>query len=322
MVNALLAHGKYFLLLEAVKRYSITLETMVKNLFLLACTAVLLFSSCKKNGDCSYYSNANALTFEHDGETREYILYIPSSYDGTSELPIVFNFHGFGGLASEYMEYADMRPQAESDTFMLVYPQGSCLEGFSHWNASLPGGDNKSNADDLGFISVLIDQLASDYTVDLERVYACGYSNGGMFSYALACYESERIAAIGSISGAMLDLSSTCVPSHPAALINIHGTSDDVLPYDGGSDYNSVASAVDYWVNFNNTNTSPTQNSVNDNGMTIERYLYADGDSSVSVVHYKLIGGGHEWFDMDYEGSNTGQLVWDFMSQYDVNGLR
>jgi hypothetical protein len=32
-------------------------------------------------------------------------------------------------------------------------------------------------------------------------------------------------------------------------------------------------------------------------------------------------GGGHVWFDIDFGGGNTGQLIWDFASQYDINGL-
>jgi polyhydroxybutyrate depolymerase len=43
-----------------------------------------------------------------------------------------------------------MRSLAEADTFILIYPQGSCLDGLSHWNACPLGGDNKSDADDFG----------------------------------------------------------------------------------------------------------------------------------------------------------------------------
>ena len=291
---------------------------MTKNLFLIAITIPLLFSSCKKLGNCDDYTNDNAQTIEHDGLTREYIVYVPSTYDGNSTLPVVFNFHGYGGRASDHMADADMRPQAESDTFLLVYPQGACLDGFSHWNSGLSGSDNKSNIDDLGFIGVMIDQLILDYNIDEERIYACGYSNGGMMSYALACYLSERIAAIGSISGSMVDQTSSCVPSHPMPVIKLHGTSDDVLPYNGGSDYTSVQSTIDYWVNFNNTSTT----AVLETEGNIEHYVYANGDSSVSVEHYKYIGGGHVWFHNTYQGANASQLVWDFFSQYDINGLR
>ena len=179
---------------------------------------------------------------------------------------------------------------------------------------------NKSSADDFGFIEELINELSSSYNIDLERVYACGYSNGGMLAYGLACYKSNLIAAIGSVSGVMLD--TDCTPSHPIPVINIHGTADDVLPYNGSSVYNSVETAINYWVNFNNTNTNPTINSIDDNGTTIEHYEYSQGDNDVSVEHYKIVEGNHVWFNINYQGANTSELVWDFVSKYDINGLR
>ena len=185
---------------------------------------VPFFISCKKDDskDSSCFSNENALTLLHDNLEREYILYVPSTYNESLPMPLVFNFHGFGGVANDYMNYADMRDLSESEGFVLVYPQGTCLNGSSHWNPSLPSEDNKSNAYDFGFIEALINHLSSAYSIDSERVYACGYSNGAMFSYGLACYKSNLIAAIGAVSGTMVD--SDCTPEHSIPLINIHGT--------------------------------------------------------------------------------------------------
>lgn len=294
---------------------------MTNKIYLYAFTFLIIFSSCKKNNkNDSCAQNSNALTLTHNNEIREYVSYIPNSYDGTSAVPLVFNFHGFGGSASEYMNYADMRAIAESDTFILVYPQGSCLDGSSHWNASLPGGDNKSDADDFGFVEAMINQISLDYNVDSERVYACGYSNGGMFAYGLANYKSNLIAAVGSVSGTILDFDGST--SHPMPIIHLHGTSDGVIPYNGSGDYNSVQSVLDHWINFNNTVTSPIVNSESNGGMTIDHYLYDQGDSNVSVEHYKYIGGDHVWFSENYQGQNTAELIWNFVSKYDINGLR
>jgi polyhydroxybutyrate depolymerase len=281
---------------------------------------ITILSSCKKDDvkdnseEC--YSNTNAQTLVHDGLNREYVLYIPNSYDGTSAVPLLVNFHGFGGSASEFMSYADMRSLAESDTFILVYPQGSCLDGSSHWNACPLGGDNKSNSDDFGFVESMINEISSQYNVDMERIYAAGYSNGGMMAYGLANYKSDLIAAVASVSGAMLD----CVgsTSHPMPVVHLHGTADGVLPYNGSSDWNSAQSTLVHWINFNNTDLTPTVTSDNN----IEHYVYGQGDSLVSVEHYKYIGGGHVWFSTTFQGQNTSELVWNFVSRYDINGLR
>ena len=64
----------------------------------------------------------------YDGLNREYLIYIPNNYNQSEELPLLFNFHGFGGSVSYYMSYVDMRPLAESNNFILVYPQEVSLE--------------------------------------------------------------------------------------------------------------------------------------------------------------------------------------------------
>ena len=295
---------------------------MTRIFFFFLFTLSFLLIVCNRNdgSDTIINSEQNIRTLVHDGEVREYILYIPNSYDGTSEVPLLFNFHGFDGDMSKYISYADMRSLADSENYILVYPQGTLIEGFSHWNAALDSPDNKSDADDLGFTAALISKLSSEYMIDLERIYTCGYSNGAMFSYALACYKSDLIAAMGSVSGAMLD--TNCTSSHPMPVIIIHGTSDDVLPYKGSSEYNSIETVLNFWRNFNNTSATPILNRVDDNGTTIEHYQYNQSDNDISVEHYKIIGGGHEWFDMNYQGSNTSELVWNFVSRYDLNGMR
>lgn len=296
----------------------------MKRIILFFIILITIFYSCEKievlDKSESCYSNSNAQTIFHNGINREYVLYVPNSYDGKSAVPLLFNFHGFGGSASEFLNYADMRAEAESDTFILAYPQGSCLDGSSHWNACPTGEDNKSNVDDFGFVKSMIHEISSQYNVDMERIYAAGYSNGGMMAYGLANYNSELFAAVASVSGAMLD----CIgpTSHPMPVLDLHGTSDEVLPYNGNSDWSSTQNTLDHWVNFNNTNTTPTVNSENSGGITIEHYVYNQGDSLTSVEHYKYIGGDHDWFNQTYQAQNTSELVWNFVSRYDINGLR
>ena len=299
----------------------------MKKILLCFSLLILVISSCKNdNGKGDDYNsdecylNTNAQTLVHDGINREYILYVPNSYDGTSSVPLLLNFHGFGGSASEFINDADIRAEAEANTFILVYPQGSCLDGVPHWNPCPIDADNKSSADDLGFVEALVDEISSQYTIDLERIYAAGYSNGGMMAYGLANYKSDLIAAVASVSGSMLDcLGDT---SHPMPVLHLHGTSDGVIAYEGSNDYNPVQSTLDYWTNFNNTVSIPTINEDSSGGMTIEHYVYGQGDNSVSVEHYKYVGGDHVWFNATYQGSNASKLVWNFMSKYDINGLR
>ncbi len=289
---------------------------------IILCYVFIVLACTKYNdkNDAVCYSNSNTEIIFHDGIDREYYLYIPDSYNGTTAVPIVFNFHGYGGNVEEFMEYADLRSVAETNTFIVVYPQGSCLEGSSHWNPCPNGPDNKSEADDFGFVEAMINQISSEYNIDLDRVYAGGYSNGGMMAYGLANYKSDLIAAVASVSGTMLNCTGST--NHPMPVVHLHGTSDDVVSYNGSTDWNSVQNTLDYWINFNSTTTTPTVNSENSGGITIEHYIYDQGENSVTVEHYKYIGGEHVWFNETYQGKSTSELIWNFMSRYDLNGLR
>ena len=298
-------------------------QNPMKKSILLFAFLLTILNSCEREDNKNpeeCYSNTNAQTIVHDGLNREYVLYIPDSYDGTSAVPLMLNFHGYSQSASDYIIEADMRPLAESDTLIIVYPQGSCLDGLSQWNPCPIGGDNKSDADDFGFVEVLIEEISSQYNVDIERIYAVGYSNGGMMAYGLANYKSDLIAAVASVSGAMLD----CIgnTSHPMPVLHLHGTDDYVLPYNGGKGVNSVQNTLDHWIDFNNTTTNPIISTEDSGGMVIEHYVYDQGDNSVSVEHYKYIGGKHVWDIGTFQGQNTSQLVWNFVSRYDINGKR
>lgn len=306
---------------------------MKKNFTLIKCCFLSLFISstaCKtESSNLDIFNktedkdsktwNPEVETFVHDEIEREYFLYVPSGYDETITFPLMFNFHGFGGEAAQYMSYADMRSLADAENFILVYPQGTLTSGSPHWNPSLPSSDNKSDADDLGFIEALISELSSHYNIDLRRVYACGFSNGGMMAYGLAQHKSELIAGIASVSGVMLE--SDVNPNRPMPIFIIHGTLDGVLPYNGNNYYNSIQSTLDFWKDLNNINTDAREDSEISNGTTIEYYLFNSGDQGVSVEHYKVIGGEHVWFDIQYQGKDTATLIWDFLSKFDINGL-
>ena len=280
----------------------------------------LLLQSCSSDNpiDPISLTGYSSESLVHDGLQRQYLIYLPSSYQENTSYPLVINFHGFGGQINEYASYADMRSLADSENFILVYPQGANLNGSPHWNAALLGGDNKSDIDDLGFIESLILKLSSQNLIDLDRVYMVGYSNGGMMSYAMACHKSNLVAAIASVSGTMLYISN-CEPSRSMPLLNIHGTDDPTLPYNGNNYYNSVDDALNFWNTNNNSDPSPNVRILNTNLNNIQFFGFINNDN-ISVDHYKIINGGHVWFNLNINGKNTSELVWDFFSKFDING--
>ena len=276
------------------------------------------------------YSNAQQTLNEsmlHDGVTREYIVYVPAVYNGSSSVPLLFNFHGYGMSANNQMSYGNMRAVADTAGFILVYPQGTLFWGSPHWNVG--SWTLGSTADDIGFTEAMIDTLAANYNIDLNRVYSCGYSNGGYFSFVLACQLSAEIAAIGSVGGTMsTETYNSCNPSHPTPVVTIHGTDDATVSYSGGNPNNSesLSDVNTYWANYNNTIVPPVVSTLPNinttDGSTAEHSLFDNGDNCTSVEHYKVIGGDHDWpgswGNMDI---NADAVIWSFVSKYDLNGL-
>lgn len=284
--------------------------TIKKNLSLLVFIVFLTVSQAQ-----GYISQ----TIQHDGLTREYSIYIPASYDGTTNFPLLFNFHGGDDVITNWQTTADMRPIADTANFILVYPQArpDPSDGNSlNWLPKTPG-----TFDDVPFISKLIDTIASNYQIDQNRIYACGYSLGGDMSFELGCKLSNRIAAIAPVARTMQDNpNSFCSPVHPTGVLTILGTDDFISPYGGYPGYYlSAAATHSYWATHNNCNASATMSTVSP---SIERYTWSTASGCDYVEELKVIGGGHDWpgsfGNMTIDASEE---IWQFVSRYDINGL-
>lgn len=267
-------------------------------------------------------------TISSGGILRDYRLYIPAIYNPANPVPLVFNLHGYtsNNVAQEF--YGDFRPIADTANFIIVHPNGT-KDGFGNrfWNTF-----DGSTVDDVGFISNLIDSIKANYSIDENRIYSTGMSNGGFMSYELACQLSERITAIASVTGSMLlSHKNLCNAIHPTPVMEIHGTADATVPYNGTSSFIHIDSLVKFWVQFNNCSTTPIFTSVpdidNTDNCTAENYLFNGGNQNSEVELYKIIGGEHTWpgssfnttvTNMDFSAS---EKIWQFFSQYKLNEL-
>jgi len=263
------------------------------------------------------------------GIDREYIIHIPDMYNGATPVPILFNFHGYTMTASNEMTYADFRSLADTAGFILVCPQGTLFKGNTHWNVG--GWTNGSTSNDIGFVQAMIDEISANYNVDSERIYATGFSNGGFFSLLLACQLSNKIAAVASVGGSMTpETFLGCNAQHPTPVLFIHGTADGEVPYNGISWSEPLSTAISYWVSTNKCNPSVTVTTLPDlnstDGSTVEYHVYEYGDNGVHVEQYKIINGNHNWPGTSDKKSHANQdinasvKIWQFLSQYDING--
>ena len=268
-------------------------------------------------------------SINHGGITRDYILYVPNSYVTGNQVPLVFNFHGYTSNATQQMWYGDFRAIADTAGFIIVHPEGTLdNSGVTHWNVGWGG----STVNDINFTSTLIDSIASEYSINLDRVYSTGMSNGGFMSYQLACELSDRIAAIASVTGSMnLGWFNSCNPSHPMPVMEIHGTLDPTVSYNASSFTESIPNIMDFWENFNNCNsTAIVTNVPNTNtadGCTAEHQIWENGSNGVAVEHYKIIDGEHSWpgalfpNGITNQDINAAEKIWEFFNNYDINGL-
>lgn len=270
-------------------------------------------------------------SIQSGGLTRDYRLYRPAAYTGNTPVPLIINMHGYTSNSLEQEFYGDFRTIADTANFLVVHPNGTLdNQGNRFWNTFGTG----STVDDVAFISDLIDALQATYNIDPQRIYSTGMSNGGFMSYTLACELNDRIAAIASVTGSMIASNlAACNPQRPVPVMEIHGTADNTVPYNGSilSGFVAIPTLVDAWVGFNNCDPTPVLTNVpNTNtgdGCTAERYVYNDGDAGSTVEHYKIIGGGHTWpgtafvIGVTNQDFRASQEIWRFFSQYRLDEL-
>ncbi|MBL0007562.1 MAG: T9SS type A sorting domain-containing protein [Saprospiraceae bacterium] len=287
----------------------------------------LLFSLCLPLLSIGQQTIDGSITFA--GIQRDYILYVPEIYTPGEAVPLILNFHGYTSNAFEQLNYGDFRPIADTAGFIVVHPMGTVdLLGNTHWNV----GWGTSSVDDLGFTAALIDSLSAEFSINQDRIYSTGMSNGGFMSYHLACELSERIAAIASVTGTMnVNQPATCSPGHPMPVMEIHGTADATVPYTGNFLFGTTPAAVAYWVTYNNCESTPSITAIPDtdggDGCTAEHQVYTGGNNGSTVEHFKIINGEHTWPGSAFGGVGTNQdidacnEIWRFFSKYDIHGL-
>lgn len=243
-------------------------------------------------GACPVKAQSYSFTFQN--MVRDYIVHLPSGYDPAVKYPLVLNLHGYGSYALQQRAYSRMDDVADTAKFIVVYPNGVS----NAWNVGWWGAYN-GGIDDVGFLSALIDTVSKKYTVDAQRVYSCGMSNGGFMSYRLACELNKKIAAIASVTGSMSDSTLFyCTSPRPVPVLEIHGTADNTVPFNGSQGMIAIDEVIDYWKRKNETTTSvitPLPDIYTADNSTATRYHYGNGYEGAEVVLLKIQNGGHSW---------------------------
>ncbi len=271
-------------------------------------------------------------TFEHDGIEREYFLFLPTGYDESQSLPVIFNMHGITSDFGEQYTYTSFfggfNELANANNFILCFPNGTKIPdetGFE-WNVGF--SFSNSTADDVGFIDQLIDTLHSNYNINLDRVYATGMSNGGYMALKLACDLTHRFQAVASVTGTMVpEEMAICNPSNTIPVLQIHNTADLVVGYDGFDFGVSIDELLEKWRNENYCDASVVDSLTlpdtdpND-GSTVDKFTWNDCQGNRQVVHFRVNGGAHTWpgagliFDDTNQDISASEEIWKFFDQF------
>ena len=285
-------------------------------------------SRITKPGDYSF-------SVEHSGLTRMYRVHVPASYDEARPTPLLVALHGGGGS----MDYQadDTRygliTKSEQAGFIAVFPNGfSKLKSgkFATWNAGeCCGAARDQNVDDVGFIRRIIANLTRQMSIDRQRIYATGMSNGALMSYRLACEMSDVFKAIAPVAGT--DNTRSCTPKQPVAVLHIHAKNDTHVLYGGGAgsplkdkasvtEFRSVPDTVAKWVKLDGCSATPRR-VLDKPGAYCEVYAPCQGQAEVQLCVTET--GEHSWpgghksrGEAPSQAISANDVMWDFFARH------
>lgn len=274
---------------------------------------------------------------------REYLIYIPPSCKTNRGCPVVLIFHGGGGSAKGILEETGWAEIADTEGFIAVFPEGtppepakpaSFLKNPQTWN---DGSDRtslsavKQNAPDVAFVSAILADLKTKYSVDETRIYATGFSNGASMTFRIARELSQEIAAIAPVSGA--DWLPDAIPARPVPILYITGTADPLNPIEGGEIHLGqrslgvkppIQETIDRWLKIHGytNNSAVIYQDESTTGIAF------GPEDSPGVVLYTIEGHGHHWpggnsaLPKSIAGPNTAainatDIIWEFFKLYE-----
>lgn len=266
---------------------------------------------------------AETIRLEVGEEQRVYDVYVPESADGP--MPVVLSYHGFTQSSEAQAELSRLESAAETDGFIAVFPQGSQPDDGAPPYFNIETIDEPALAEDVEFTEAVLDEIEAEHCVDRSRIYAMGWSNGGMFASTLACQLSDRIAAVAPVAGVLMldDCGERSVP-----ILITHGTADPLVPFDGddpdhlrnaavmlganeieaemfgGADLDVLA-YVDMWVAHNGCDLEPATEEV---ASEVTVFEYGSCESGADVVFQVVDGGGHAWPGTAFDEGRTANL--------------
>ncbi|KQW42210.1 MULTISPECIES: PHB depolymerase family esterase [unclassified Roseateles] len=240
------------------------------------------------------------------GRTRTYRLFVPPAVAGRAQLPLVFDLHGSGGNAVGQAKTSGFEALAAREGFAVASLQAED----SRWNVPVTNG----RADDVQYVSDVIDHIASRSCIDPARIYATGFSGGGRMSSLLGCRLNHRIASIAPVGG--LRWMGPC-PGRSVPVLSVHGLADMTNPYEGRGDrggewVESVPEALAGWATHNRCQPKLAQEDP-PGPLHTARYTGCAGGAEVRLL--RIDGMGHIWPRTEIDATDT---IWQFFKAHSL----
>jgi polyhydroxybutyrate depolymerase len=242
------------------------------------------------------------------GRERSYRLFVPSSYDGRKPLPLVLDLHGSGGDAAGQAGTSRFEALAASENFLVATLQA---DQEHRWNVPVKEG----RADDVRYVSDVIDHVAARACADRARVYATGFSGGARMSSLLACKLGDRIAAIAPMAG--LRFPGDC-GARPVPVLTLHGLADPQNTYDGhrpernGEWDESVPDALAGWAKHNGCKGDAI---LEDPPGPLSTIRYEGCKDGAEVRLIRIDGLKHQWAREPIDATST---MWEFFARHSL----
>ncbi len=229
---------------------------------------------------------------------RAYCVHVPAA--PRSGLPIVLLLHGYTSNGEAQALYFDLDSAVERRGFILVKPNGTLdPAGRRYWNAGRHASPNAP--DDVAYLTAVLKDVVTAFGADANRIFVVGHSNGAFMANRMACERSDRIAAIVSLAGAVDP--TDCHPTQPVSVLTVHGTTDPLVQYGGGSSgflgtYGSAEATLAFWAKADGctgakTLGKPLHLTCNSPTAETSDVSYAGCPSGIGVEHWKVAGVGH-----------------------------
>ncbi|MFZ5895425.1 MAG: alpha/beta hydrolase family esterase [Myxococcota bacterium] len=235
-------------------------------------------------------------TISVGGKSRSYVLHVPSGYTGKQAVPLIIDFHPLGGSGPSEQSGSPYPKVVDAENVVMAFPTGLAGPSGNAWNV---GPCCVDNVDDVEFARALVTELKTLACVDPKRVYAVGFSMGGGMSHYLACHAADVFAAVAPAAFDLLQENAPgCKPSRPITVISFRGTSDGVVPYNGGASnvvsghpvtFLGAVNTMKKWAEINQCSGSAA-----DLGGGCQGYAASQCKDGVEVILCTKQGGGHE----------------------------